>query len=230
MKHKPRISKSPIFFIPTPYKDNKKYLVRCRVLSKKELEALNEYNQDVENRAETAYLIYSMAIDYVEDEQGNRLSYDALPYPVCVEIAHYILNESIISPEMLEALELNIRLQFSDELKSDNWKCSICREKRLDRVRNCGYRNELDKNKDFKIQIGEHIYTHCPIYDIDKDLIASAIECYNMFNSGFLPDAGGLYDQTQFFITASSLVGNAIQKRREKEMEKELSSLKHKRN
>ncbi len=226
MKHKPRVSKSPIFYIPTSYKDSRKFLVCCRILSKKELEALSEYNADKEVRSETSYLIYSMAIEYVEDDKGNRLTYNELPYAVCVEIAEFILKESIISPEEYEKLVLNIRLHFAEELKSDNWNCEICKNKRLDRVRNCGFRGELDKNKDFKVQIGEHIYTHCPIYDIDKELIASAIECYNIFSSGFLPDSGGLYDQTQFFITSATLVDSAYKKQQEKEMKEELSKMK----
>jgi len=229
MKHKPRISKAPIFYIPSSYKDSRKFLVCCRVLSKKELEALSEYNSDHEVQAETAYLVYSMAINYVEDEQGNRLTYDDLPYSVCVEIAKFILQESVITPEEYEKLELNIRLHFSDELKSDNWNCEVCRSKRLDRVRNCGFRGELDKSKDFKVQIGEHIYTHCPIYDIDKELIAAAIESYNIFSSGFLPDSGGLYDQTQFFITSATLVDRAYKKQQEKEMKEELSKMKKQR-
>ena len=64
------------------------------------------------------------------------------------------------------------------------------------------------------------MYSYCPMYDVDKEIISKAIECFNIYDKNLTPNSGGFYDQTKFFIIASSLVQEKLNKEREKEMKK----------
>ena len=76
---------------------------------------------------------------------------------------------------------------------------------------------ELEKDPTFKVHADNQVYTHCPIYDIDKDILADAVDSYLMFDGKLLPDAGGLYDQTRFFVFASSIVTQKLREEEAKE-------------
>ena len=150
----------------------------------------------------------------------NNLPIDKIlvPYEIKKQVGHYILDISQLTAEELEKLQLSIEIKFDKKFQNDTWNCNICQKKKLDRRRNCGYRNEKNKLKDFNILVGDKLYTYCPIYDIDKELLSKAVECYNLYEKCFLPEQGGLYDQTQFFIIASNLIAEKIQEEHEKEL------------
>ena len=50
----------------------------------------------------------------------------------------------------------------------------------------------------------------CPIGQLNWELLGDALEAYELLDSGFLPEAGSIYDQTEFFFEASRLVKRKI--------------------
>jgi len=195
------------------------YTIICRPLSYKELQTLITLTDTKNIEHETVLRVCQMAIIKIESPFGDTLHLHELPYKDLPIISKFILNNSAVTPKDSEILYNSVTTYFSYELKSKTWDCELCKSKKLDRQRNCGFRNEQHKRDDFAIQIGEHLYTSCPIYYVDKKILSKAIECFNVYESGFLPDAGGFFDQTSFFVQASQLVQRAIRAKEKKEME-----------
>jgi hypothetical protein len=127
--------------------------------------------------------------------------------------------------EDYDSLQISTKLHFDAQFNTDTWKCSECQRKGLDKLRNFGYLNYKDNPKvfsdTFQVTVGHDRYTHCPIYDINKEILSDAIECYNSSEAKFLPDSGGLYDQTRFFVISSRIVGEKIYERDKKQLEEE---------
>lgn len=217
----PQISKQP-FYIDIPYSKNKDlgYTILCRPLSHKEIMSLQSGDSVKENV--TNFKLCKIGITYIETHTGDKIQLSELPYKHIKNISKQILAKSIIEEKTIKGLEQACSIYFAFELKAKTWNCELCKKKRLDRQRNCGYRKEKNKKKDFAIQVGEQLYTSCPIYYIDTPLLSKAIESFNIYDNGFLPDSGGFYDQTIFFIRASMLVQQYIRIKEQKEMEKTL--------
>lgn len=167
-----------------------------------------------------AYNVCKVAILEIEDEDGDEHTLSSLPPPVITEISEQILDKSIITDEEAEKLVLNVNISMDNTFKTDSWNCENCRYKKLDRIRNCGYLGEKEKRDDFRVNVGKQVYTYCPIYDIDAQLLDSAIECYMMYDKNILPDSGGLYDQTRFFVIASRIFTNKVREEELKEHKK----------
>lgn len=208
--------KKPYTYVATLYYHNPPFVFKLKPLTYKQLldrEDLIPNNQTLVNIE-----VYNSNVTEV---YKNNLPTDKIlvPYEIKKQVGHYILDISQLTAEELEKLQLSIEIKFDKKFQTDTWNCKICQRKKLDRMRNCGFRNEKNKLKDFNIIVGDKLYTYCPIYDIDKELLSKAIECYNLYEKGFLPEQGGLYDQTQFFIIASNLVAEKVQKEHEKELQ-----------
>jgi len=193
--------------------------IMARTLSYREINSLEKYMLNGEV-LKLYYYALKFALIKIEDKRGVELPFSFLSAETIKEVGKEIFEKSDVTLEVLNRLYDSIEIYFDNKFKAETWKCEVCRAKRLDRVRNCGYRGEKNKKKDFKVYVGDKVYTYCPIYDVDKNLIAEAIECYNAFEKGFLPDEGGLYDQTKFFYLASLKLYDKIQQEEMKELQK----------
>jgi hypothetical protein len=80
----------------------------------------------------------------------------------------------------------------------------------------------------FRVDIGNRAYNYCPIFDINKELLASIIECNNLLELGHLPDEGGFLDQTRFFVIASQSMKYALQAAEMKRIKEEQNRLRNK--
>ena len=214
-----RVSKGIHFFVPSRYEDNISLEVRYRALSHKELLGLTEF-LDTGRHNQFSYEVCKVAIIDIENSLGEPLKIKNLSPEVIKEIATEILEASSVTEVDLDKLNSNLNITFDSKFKTETWDCVVWKAKRLDRVRNCGFRNEKDKNPDFSVLVGNQPYKYCPIYDVEPTLLNNALECYAMYDKNLLPDAGGLYDQTRFFVTASSLIDKKIMEEQQKEMKK----------
>ena len=187
-----------------------------RILSFKEIQDLDilhtehKYNQ---------YLIrvFELSVIYVEIEGHTQDARDLLPYELKKEIATKIVQDSSLSNQNIEDIHTAVDIHFTDILNTATWECSVCQRKGLDQTRNCPLLlNNPNKDKSFRIEVNKVIYTYCPKGNINKDALIKSIEAYNVFKSGFLPDAGGWYDQTQFFCYSSQYVNNKIEEMKSK--------------
>jgi len=190
-----------------------------RTLSYREINSLEPYMLNGEV-LKLYYYALKFSVVKIEDKKGVELPFSFLSSDTIKEVGKFIFEVSDVTLEVLNKLYDSIDIYFDSKFKAETWKCEVCKAKRLDRVRNCGFRGEKNKKKDFKVYVGDKVYTYCPIYDVDKKLIAEAIECYNAFEKGFLPDEGGLYDQTKFFYLASLKLYDKIQQEEMKELQK----------
>jgi hypothetical protein len=175
-----------------------------------------------------AYRICEIAIITIETINNKTLELSELPSEIIVEISEEIMKKSSISEEEYVSLKETVELYFAEILSGDSWKCDICKQKRLQGVRNCGFIGEKDKNPDFKLMVNNTLYTHCPIYDINIDVLNPAVDAYNIYNAKFLPDAGGWYDQTPFFTIASTLVHNQVEAQKKAQMDKTIQESRRK--
>ena len=124
---------------------------------------------------------------------------------------------SSTTQEELNKLTLSVSIKFTKQFQGETWDCKVCKDKRLDKTRNCGFRGELGKDPSFKIVADKQIYSHCPIYDVDSSILADGVDSYVMYDKKLLPDAGGLYDQTRFFVLSSSIITSKLREEEEKE-------------
>ena len=168
------------------------------------------------------YRTCELALIKIETASGGILTLDDLSVEILDDVAKEVLRVSTLSPEVIDKITTNLDIYFSDTLSSDGWKCDICKSKRLQGTRNCGFIGEKEKNKDFKIVVAGNLFTHCPIFELDNNLLNSAIEAYNIHKAGFLPEAGGWFDQTQTFCSVSILVNNKIEERNKAQMDKQI--------
>jgi hypothetical protein len=175
---------------------------------------------------EYVYRVCEIAIVRIETVEDSVLHFSAFSSSIMKEIAAYIIKVSSLSQKDYQSLITTSDLYFSDVLSSENWNCEVCKRKRLQSSRNCGFLGEQDKSPDFKLIINNNLYTHCPVYDMDFNILSVGIEAYNIFKAGFLPDPGGWFDQTQTFCTFSVLINNSIETKKKNQMELELAKVK----
>ena len=178
-------------------------------------------NYFLENRKYSEYYIRLLeeSLITIEDENNENIPIEWVPYKVLKEVGDFVVEESTISEKELTQLKTSLEIHFSKQMQADTWKCDVCRRKRLDKQRNCGFLpKEERQDVDFKLYVGNTLYTHCPIYDVNPSLLSTAIEAYNIGKNRFLPDTGGWYDQTQFFCIAYQLVADAVAKKQEEEL------------
>lgn len=124
------------------------------------------------------------------------------------EIYSFILSCSMYTEDIHKATSLTIKLSLEEKFNTDTWNCELCKSKGLDKVRNCKFREDLEEIRDnsFQVLVAGEIYTDCPMYYKDNELLSDAVACYTAYEKGILPDEGGLLDQTEFFIATSATI------------------------
>jgi hypothetical protein len=210
-----RLTKGVHYYTPSAYEESGRLTVCYRLLSEKELRSIDVLYTSGKV-AEAAYRIADLAIVKIEDELSEPIPLSQLPINTLYELTNVIIHNSAMTEEELAELDNNIFLYTDGTLESETWNCELCREKRLDKVRNCRFLSEEEQERyfdpNFRVDIGDRSYNYCPVFDINKELLSAVIECNNLLELGFLPDEGGFLDQTRFFVTASQQMKFALQK------------------
>jgi len=218
---KQKISKGIHFYTPPEYKDSGKITIIYRALSESEIRSISSLMNEG-RKSEAAYRILQIAIKEIESMSGDSLTIDDLPLKLVTDIATEIINTSTVSDEELRKVKTSVALKTDESFSGETWDCNVCKQKNLDKTRNCGFLSKQEQEKyydpDFKVKVGKDLYTHCPIFDIDVELLSAAIECNNILELGQLPDDGGFLDQTQFFVLASQEVKYKVAEAQEKKM------------
>jgi hypothetical protein len=212
-----RTHKSLHFFSPQTL--HKQIEVLFRTLSYREMEIIENLQTNNEYK-KSFYYACKFGIKELVTLNDTKIDLNTLPPQTIDEIGQEIINKSAITQEEYEKLELSIEIHLDSKFKEKTWNCEYCKKRGLDRQRNCGYRGEFDKNKDFKILVNGKLFTSCPIYYTDKEILADAILCFNIFDNNQLPDDGGFFDQTKFFCLSVFKIKEKLNKEQEKELEK----------
>jgi len=174
MMKKLRATKGTYFYVPKSYYDNGRVTVIFRALSHGELLAIENLIND-KRFSEANYRAVEFAVIKVEDNVGKPKFIEQLPLNVITEVAEEIFYVSGISNDEYVKLSTSLDIHLDPTYQTDTWKCSECQRKRLDRVRNCGFRGEKNKDPEFVAYVNNHPYSYCPIYDVDKELLSDAM-------------------------------------------------------
>jgi hypothetical protein len=83
----------------------------------------------------------------------------------------------------------------------------VCKERKLQYTRACPLLPpDSPKDNSFKYFIKDTVFKECPVGQLDHSILQPAMEAYEFYSSGFLPDTGTVYDQTQFFLMSAQLI------------------------
>jgi hypothetical protein len=126
---------------------------------------------------------------------------------------------SRVSAEQLNALSSMIDIQFNQAYQDETWSCEVCRAKKLDASRGCGYLEPKDRDTSpYLPRINGVRPLICPISEFDSFILSQASTAYSFLSSGVLPEDGGIGNQTDWFVKVSLLY-----KRKLKEAEQQLT-------
>ncbi len=122
-----------------------------------------------------------------------------------------LLGMSILTPEQTSELSDMLDIQFNSAFKDDTWGCQLCQEKKLDYSRGCGFLPE-DKRDPAPMlpRVNGKRPLICPISTIDSYVLHQASRAYTMLDAGILPEAGGLGQQTEWFVKSALMYKNKI--------------------
>jgi hypothetical protein len=173
-------------------------ILTYRVLSKKELLQLQNkyyYEDSPTNNLFKLNIVKTAVIDF---------DIDLLPDNVIDDLFVKVLSVSKITQDTLKDLKHSFDITNDKKLRGDTWNCETCKERNLQNSRNCPLlKDKKDCNTDFQMLVNSELYTECPIGLVNQDLLQSAYDCYYMYTKGHLPEEGGMYDQSEFFITVA---------------------------
>jgi len=203
--------KHTLYYIPEAELASENPLtITCNILSYRELLDLNFFIvnsmfHELFNEV-VAISVTKLTNVVIDNELTHTNDVSALSYSLVKEVAEFILDKSKITVESADNLASSYDIINDKRFKTDTYNCSVCQKRGLDKVRNCGKLGEKEKDPKFYLMVGETKFTYCPIFVVDTELLSEALTCYKYYTDGFLPDPGGLYDQTEFFVTASSIL------------------------
>jgi len=115
-----------------------------------------------------------------------------------------VLELSVVTQDQMKAMRDMLDIQMHKDFSDDTWNCIVCKAKGLDYARACGF---LDKDKRdpkplLPIVAGKR-YTECPIASLDTFVLNQMALAHNLMELGVLPEAGGLGNQSDWFVQAA---------------------------
>ena len=136
---------------------------------------------------------------------------EQLPASDVVYLYDRLQEISIVTQDQITELAALLEIQFNPAFGDDSWDCKICQQKKLDYSRACGFlpKNKRDPNPVLP-RVGGKIPRQCPISTVDGYVLAQATLAYTLFDSGNLPEAGGIGAQTEWFVRAALLYKRKI--------------------
>lgn len=117
---------------------------------------------------------------------------------------------SVITEEQLTNIKNMLDILYAKPLQDENWSCEACKHKKLQEYRACGFIPEEKRSKNFTYKLKGKVYTECPKNKLEPFIMAQAQEAHKLFSNGLLPEAGGVGDQTMWFIEVATAVANTV--------------------
>lgn len=137
-----------------------------------------------------------------------------------IEDKNFIIEKygliSIITGEQVSNIKNMLDILYAKPLQDENWSCDACKHKKLQEFRACGFIPEEKRSKDFTYKLKGKVYRECPKNKLEPFIMSQAQEAHKLFSSGLLPEAGGVGDQTMWFIEIATMVAGIV---REMELE-----------
>lgn len=206
------LSKSTIYINEYFYSTLNGDDVEYRALSYKELETIQ--NKYVNKRNQSQIITVKTAL--LNDEDFYLLTGEDLNI-----LYVNIMNVSLVTNEDLSIITEAISILLEDAFKDDTFKsCKLCQERGLDKQRNCPFLSEKTYDPMVFYIIDNKKVNVCPMDKVNSPLIGDALRCHSIAEGQFLPSAGGMYDQTMFFVESSNLVKGLMNSHQAKAMDK----------
>ena len=129
---------------------------------------------------------------------------EQLPSKDVVYLYRKLQEISMVSNEQLQELGKMLDIRFNPMFSGESWDCTVCQEKGLDYSRACGLLPKEKRDpKPVLPRVNGMLCTECPIATIDNYVVSQAVMAYTLFDAGVLPEAGGVGNQTEWFVRAS---------------------------
>lgn len=110
----------------------------------------------------------------------------------------------------LSELRAQLFVYMDDRFTDDNWKCTVCTERKLRYARACGFDPEDKRDLTFNMVIRGNRYLQCPISTLDNNWLSQATIAYRAYTSGLLMEDGALGSQTAWFVDLSNLYDSVV--------------------
>lgn len=112
--------------------------------------------------------------------------------------------------EQYNALSESLTIQLDERFQDDNWNCETCKKRKLDTQRACLFLPEEQRTAPFRLKLKGKDYLNCPLSTIDTKIVHQASIAYTLYRDGFLPEEGGIGNQTVWFVKAAQLYTRKI--------------------
>jgi len=201
--------------------------IKLKPLSHKELHTINEESYLTQISTSPMLLtkreLLKDAIVGTQNIHGFP-NYTILVNQLCAADVDYLYDKvmeiSKVTEEQVHNLRDAIDLQFNAEYSDETWNCSVCQERKLDKSRGCGFLPEDKRDSaPFLPRVNGKRPTVCPISTVDNYIISQATMAYMIFDSGALPESGGLGEQTDWFIQAAMLYSRKVKEQQNTKQE-----------
>ena len=197
-------------------------LSHSSINSSRELAYLNHNSEDFLYLETVKSLLQKQAIS-----SRNALGFpsvkeliEQLPREDAQFIHRKLLDISVVTSEQVEAADLLLEIQLSPSFSEDSWNCKTCQEKKLDYARGCGYLPEDKRDPNPMLpRVNGIKFKQCPMSTLDAFASNQLGLAYSMFDAGFLPEPGGLGNQTDWFVRMSLLYKRKLAQAERRAME-----------
>jgi len=115
-------------------------------------------------------------------------------------IAEAIMHISTLNADIIDGVTTLLDIKDEKMVSQPDFKCDVCQEKGLDKTRNCPLLDKDTHEPSLFYLLGNKKYTECPM-DIINKYVEDTYTTFNILNSKFLPEVGGMVDQTKFVFT-----------------------------
>ena len=153
---------------------------------------------------------------------------EELPIPIKKELTDTVIRLFFLTEQDKKEINKVINFTLTDRFQDDTWRCNVCKEKGLDKQRNCPLLSEKEQeeyyNDSFFIPFNGEKLTQCPVGTLNNELMVAVNEAYGLMTNGFLPEQGGFGDQTMFFGYASQVMHRKVEKYKADKLEESRSS------
>ncbi len=210
--------KSTIYLREYLYTTTQGFDIEYRALSYKELDNVrSKYNHKT-----NTLLISTVKLSLLNIDDFRLLTKQDID-----DLYDAIIHVSIVHNEDIKSIKSAVTISLEDTFNDDTFRsCDLCKSKKLDKQRNCPYLKKEHQDPAVFYIIGGDKIEQCPMDKLNSDIVSDGFKCYNMYDKGFLPVAGGMYDQTMFYVEVSSIIKNLISIHTNKEIEKTSNKIK----
>ncbi len=175
-----------------------------------------------------------LAIQYSVLSVNNLIGYnpdeplvDLLPEEIYTDLLQAIKKHFFLSEEDKQKINDLAEYLLTERFQDESWSCEVCRERGLDKQRNCPLLSKEEQKKHFNesffVPFNGRKVTQCPVGTVSLPDASAISEAGAFFRKGIFPEKGGMGDQTLFFGYAGQVMDNKVELKKQKMYEERTS-------